>query len=291
LFLRARTVCITHGHADFLGFFPSLWQNWIYLGHGTGTKALGYLKEKLTLEEKVMLLLSRHLFYIVRSDFTRYMFAARYHVKPERVFITGHPRIDILHKGRKSDDESRFENVLYAPTYREGGITEIFPFDDFDTSRLRSLQESLDFNLNVRFHPNNYKESKEAVEDLFTSSSRIRYMDPKLFPDVQDVLLETDILITDFSSISRDFLFLDRSMIFIMNGLKDLGNLVLPIREEFAFCGYKVRTYEEFEEAVKEILEGKDKYAQVRRFVRDLMYNHIDDKSSERVAELIKELA
>jgi CDP-glycerol glycerophosphotransferase (TagB/SpsB family) len=285
---RTKSFAVTHGVLDVLGHFPLFNQNWVYLGHGSGTKALGYLQKDLGLLEKLRLEFMKKFHFITTSDFVRYMFCARHNVKPDRVHITGYPRVDTLFQEERKD--SSIKNILYAPTYKKESIVKVFPFEDFNISDLNRLLEDERLSLYIRFHPGQYKESKEVASDFF-KSKHIEDLNADILEDVQDFLSKTDILVTDFSSISRDFLYLDRPMIFIMNGLEDLGKLALPIRKEFAFCGYKVCTYKEFEEAVEEIMQGRDRYAEVRRFVRDLMYNHIDNKSSQRVTELIEKLA
>jgi len=291
LFLRAKTVCVTHGLADFLGYSSSPFQNWIYLSHGSGTKALGYLKEKLSLQERIELFLGRKWYYIVPSDFVRYMFSARYHVKPKRVVITGMPRTDCLYGKKDKISKRKAINILYAPTYRKDKITKIFPFSDFNVKKFISLLEDLNINIQIRFHPNNYRESKEEINKLIKFSNRIIDASQDIIPEVQELLPKSDVLITDFSSISRDYLFLDRPMIFIMNGLEKIREASTLLRKEFLFCGYKISSYKEFEDTLKEIVEGGDPFSTTRKFVRDFSYNYYDDKSSERVVKFIKEIA
>ena len=290
IFLRARTICFTHGQADLLGYMQSPWQNWIYLAHGGGTKARGFLKEKVSLVDRFWIGISKSLNVIVTSDFARYLYISHFSHNPKRVFVTGFPRNDMLYDKRDLA-KKELKNILYAPTHRYNQITKLFPFPDFKKEKIGEDLQKWDMELYLRFHPNNYKESRKEIADILKSSKRIIDKSPDIVQDVQDILPEIDILVTDFSSVSRDFLFLDRPMIFIMNGLEELGNLALPIRKEFAFCGYQVYTYKEFLDAMEEILDGKDRYAEVRKFVRDLHYNYFDNKSSERVANLIKELA
>lgn len=289
-FLRARTVCITHGYADLLGYMPSPFQNWIYLTHGIGTKSLGLLKEKLSLMDRFLIFLNRRFYVITTSDFARYMYISETLINPNRVFVTGFPRNDMLYE-KRDFSRKKPKNVLYAPTYKKGEITKLFPFPDFNKESLINDLQKWDLSLSIRFHPNNYKESKNEVADILHYCERVIDLCPDTAGDIQDILLDVDVLVTDFSSVSRDFLFLDRPMIFIMNGLKEQGNLTHPIRKEFAFCGYQVYTYKEFQCAIDEILAGKDLYAEVREFVKHLQYNYIDNKSSERISELIKKLA
>ncbi len=289
-FSRARTVCITHGYADLLGYMPSPFQNWIYLAHGIGTKSMGLLNVKLSLLDKFWIRVNRSFYVTTTSDFTRYLYIAETLIKPNRVFVTGFPRNDMLY-AKKGSTKKKLKNIFYAPTYRKGEITKLFPFSDLKKELICDDLKKWDLDLHLRFHPNNYLESKNEVIDILHYCERVIDTCPDKVGDIQEILPDVDVLVTDFSSVSRDFLFLDRPMIFIMNGLEELGSHVLPIRKEFAFCGYQVYTYKEFQDAINEILAGKDVYAEVRRFARDLQYSYIDNKSSERVANLIKKLA
>jgi len=290
IFLRARTICFTHGQVDLLGYMQSPLQNWIYLAHGIGTKALGFLREDMSLKEKFWVFLERRFYITMTSDFTKYMYISEMLINPKKVFVTGFSRNDVLYANRDKQ-ENKLNTILYAPTCKEGDLTKLFPFPDFKKESIGNDLQKWDMELYLRFHPNNYKESRKEITDILKSSKRIIDKSPDIVQDVQDILPETDILVTDFSSISRDFLFLDRPIIFIMNGLEELGNLALPIRKEFAFCGYQVYTYKEFSDAIEEILEGKDRYSEIRSFVRDLHYNYVDANSSKRIMELIEMLA
>lgn len=288
LFLRAKTVGVTHGFADILGSFPAMTQVWIYLGHGIGTKALGYLKEKLTVWEKIRLLFLKKCFFLSTSDFDRYMWCTMYGLNPKKVPITGYPRNDALLKN-KTKAGRKVRKVLYAPTYKKG-LKGLFPFSDFEVGKLNDFLVEKNLEMYIRLHPAQYKESINLTKD-FERSERIIDLNMGVLEDVQDFLPDVDILVTDFSSISRDFLFFDRPMIFILNDIESLGKLALPIKEEFTFCGYKIKSQDELHSALEEIVEGKDRYSEIRRFMRDLSYNDVDANSSKRVINLIKQLS
>lgn len=288
LFLRAKTVGVTHGFADALGCFPAVTQVWIYLGHGIGTKALGYLKENLTFWEKTRLFFLKKCYFISTSDFDRYMWCTMYGLNPKKVPITGYPRNDSLLKSKPKDNK-KIKKILYAPTYKKG-LEGLFPFDDFEVSKLNKFLERNNLEMYIRFHPSQYNESKELYK-YFEKAKQIKDLGPRVLEDVQDFLPEVDILITDFSSVSRDFLLFDRPMIFVLNDIEDIGKLALPIKEEFTFCGYKIKGQEELFSALEEIIQGRDRYSEVRGFMRDLSYNDIDSNSSKRVKNFIKQLS
>jgi len=289
LFLRAKIIAVTHGFADVIGCFPSIPQVWIYLGHGIGTKALGYLKEDFSIWERIRLKFLKKCYFLSTSDFDRYMWCTMYGLKPKKVPITGYPRNDFLLQEPNKNKSNKITRVLYAPTYREEGIVKLFPFSDFGIEKLNKFIVKNNIEIYIRFHPGHYKESKDIIKKFFNYKN-IKDLNPDVLEDVQEFLPKTDILITDFSSISRDFLFLDRPIIFITNDIDRLGKLALPIRKEFTFCGEKVTSLEELESALKSILNAEDKYSEIRRFMRDLSYNSVDNKSSKRVVDFIKKL-
>jgi len=282
-FLRARTVCITHGFIDFLGFTPSPWQKWIDLSHG-GSKLFGFLDDPVSFKTKFWHLFEFKINRIVRSDHQKYHFSARYRKNPRKIFITGFPRTDALIGKNKTQTCT---NLLYAPTYIEKNTsTNFFEVFGEDTDYILNFLSENNIKLFVRFHPNNFRESKILITNLLNTNNIID-VSPDILEDVQNILPEIDVLITDFSSISQDFLILDRPIIFTTKDLNETSKISLVLREEFSFPGYRVNQPNQLYQAISEILDGKDKYAELRNFVRKLNYNFIDNKSCERVVKLL----
>lgn len=282
-FLQAKTVCFTHGHADFLGFVPSPWQNWIHLDHGGGTKTNGYLQEKVPFDLIIWREISKHSYLIAKSDNDKYYKSARGYKNPQKIFVTGFPRMDSLFDAKKS---LRKKVVLFAPTYIEKRVPCEFKFFfGDDTEKLKEFLINNSITLFIRFHPNNFHESRKLISTIFDET--IVDICPDKLEDIQEFLPEVDILITDYSTISRDFLFLDRPMIFLTRNLQLTKDFCLPYREEFVFCGHKVNTPEQLFSSIQDILNGEDPYKEIRNFVKLLSYNNIDNKSCERVTRLI----
>ena len=138
---------------------------------------------------------------------------------------TGYPRTDVFHSPDRVGLASRVRStlgipdgkrvVLYAPTMRDdqnyGGNR--FSLDlqlDLEAAR-RDLGE--DHVLLVRRHA--------KVVDAVPAADGAFAMDVSLWPDVNELLLATDVLVTDYSSLMFDFASTGRPMLFFTYDLAD----------------------------------------------------------------------
>lgn len=115
----------------------------------------------------------------------------------------GYPRNDILFswdpeipaKVRKSFGlPENAKLVIYAPTFRDDGSSDAFDIDS--NGILEQLGEG--WYLMIRMHPN-----ISVPEGRFTFGERI--LDASPYPDVQELMIACDILITDYSSTVYEF--------------------------------------------------------------------------------------
>ena len=104
-----------------------------------------------------------------------------------------------LHDGRRV--------ILYAPTFRGDSVTDARATDDLD---LRVLQAALgdDHVLLVRLHP--FIRATTAIGPELAAFA----VDVSDHPDINELMLVSDVLITDYSSAIYEFSLLDRPMVF-----------------------------------------------------------------------------
>ena len=143
-----------------------------------------------------------------------------FRVNSNRVKITGYPRNDIMLSSSKSDAISRvirkhqFESekkiILYAPTYRdyEKDMDDAFVFNSHISFNLFRKMLGDEYIMLVRAHG--------AIE----SNNIHDFVDVSSYPDVEDLLMMADILITDYSGILFDFSLLDKPIILFPYDLK-----------------------------------------------------------------------
>ena len=97
--------------------------------------------------------------------------------------------------------------VLYAPTFRGDSVTDAHATDDLDLDVLRSSLGE-DHVLLVRLHP--FVRSKTTIGPSLAGFA----IDVSDHPDINELMLVSDVLITDYSSAIYEFALLDRPMLF-----------------------------------------------------------------------------
>lgn len=146
------------------------------------------------------------------------LMARSFAVSEDKIKVWGQPRNDGLFQ--KNDCREilgqLFPNlpeytktVLYAPTFRDYGQVQLFPFKDFDQKQLEAFLDEKNMLLFIRTH---VAEQGSAAPYL---GKRIRFLGNEQAEDVTGILNIFDCLITDYSSIYIDYLLTDKPMIFL----------------------------------------------------------------------------
>jgi len=155
----------------------------------------------------------------VSSPLLKEIYQTKFGFEPNIVKDLGYARADKLFLRQSPDPSLRKKAaipvgktvVLYAPTWQQDDNgRELFPFGESQDSFIRRLSETCDQNnavLIIRSHLNASISSQHF--------ENVRYCSMKEFPDAEGLLMLTDILICDWSSIAFDFLALDRPTIFL----------------------------------------------------------------------------
>ena len=153
---------------------------------------------------------------VVGSEFMERIYEKAFLAKPSSFLRTGVPRTDFFFQDLQMEQVRQIlyeENpvfkekkvLLYAPTFRKDqvALTEL-PLDL--TKMYEALKE--DYILILRLHP-----KVRSTTDFSQVYPGFVY-DYSHYPTVNDLLVITDILISDYSSIPMEFAFLRRQMIF-----------------------------------------------------------------------------
>lgn len=146
------------------------------------------------------------------------LMARSFAVSEDKIKVWGQPRNDGLFQkndcreilGQLFPDLPEYtKTVLYAPTFRDYGQVQLFPFKDFDQEQLEAFLEEKNMLLFIRTH---VAEQGSAAPYL---GKRIRFLGNEQAEDVTGILNIFDFLITDYSSIYIDYLLTDKPMIFL----------------------------------------------------------------------------
>ena len=166
--------------------------------------------------------------------------------------------------------------VLYAPTWREYvGIREAKPLY-LDAERLTAALP--DAVVLVRGHYNS-----TGQDDVFVGHPRIH--DVTRYPDVADLFLAADVLVTDYSSVMFDFALTDRRIVLMAPDLEQYRDaergFYFDIEEKAP--GPLVRTTDEVVEAIV----APDAHAGARAAFRGEFCPWDDGQASRRVVDYL----
>lgn len=146
------------------------------------------------------------------------LMARSFAVSEDKIKVWGQPRNDGLFQkndcreilGQLFPDLPEYtKTMLYAPTFRDYGQVQLFPFKDFDQKQLEAFLDEKNMLLFIRTH---VAEQGSAAPYL---GKRIRFLGNEQAEDVTGILNIFDCLITDYSSIYIDYLLTDKPMIFL----------------------------------------------------------------------------
>ncbi|MFS0647400.1 CDP-glycerol glycerophosphotransferase family protein [Siminovitchia sp. 179-K 8D1 HS] len=151
-------------------------------------------------------------FFIVSSDFEKEMIVNDFGYSPKEVFVTGLSRFDTLFK----DDVKKKRQILIIPTWRDWIVTEEAFFESeyyeryeqlINDTQLHKLANDYGFDIIFCLHPN-----MQRFSQYFENPS-VKIINQGEI-DVQHLIKESALMITDYSSVAFDFSFLYKPVIY-----------------------------------------------------------------------------
>lgn len=260
----------------------------VQLWHGTGTiKKFGQDANTGRLYEQEKRGNENIDYLIVNSEATRELYAGCFSVPLEKVKILGLPRTDLLFdKGaleeRRADFFGQYPNligkklVLYAPTFRDQEADEPKVYLDVD-KMARDLSD--EYVIGLRLHP------FVASRFVMTEDYQGKVVNFSSYDNLNTLLMATDILITDYSSIIFEYCVLGRPMLFFACDLEEFSDHGRGFYRDYKeyVPGPVLETTEELIEVIK---KEDYKLHKLQSFFEE-SYLYTDGESSKRVAEYV----
>lgn len=265
------------------------------LWHGTPLKKIGLGDSNYSWFGKQLVKIfhfRNYSFVSVSSSKLVPVFAESFCLPKQKVKVLGQPRNDKLStksirknwlSDKYTDLPSYKKTVLYAPTFREYGGVEIFPFSDFEEEKLIDFLEKEDIILFIRMH------ISEKSKLKFKPEGRIQLMNKNKVDEINDVLPFFDMLITDYSSIYIDYLITEKPVLFLPY---DLNSFMTESRG-FNFNydsftpGPKPQNMKKFLLETQTLLNNKNYYKKERKNINQF-FNEVKIGSSKKIIDFIK---
>jgi len=231
----------------------------------------------------------------VTSPLLKALYQERYGFRAERVHATGNPRTDLLQGGEAARAAARRgfslpehgRLVLFAPTWQQDDRhRRIFPFGTEEhefMACLAGIARRHGAMVGLRMHLNTGRTTTGIVEGIV-------HLPFARYPDTERLLVATDILVCDWSSIAFDFMVLQRPTVFL--------DVELPFRKGFSLDasyrhGEVVGSLAALEAALDRYLADPATFAaehgaRVKALRREVYAGRDDGRATERCIERMR---
>lgn len=272
----------------------------VFINHGWGTKKSPDDKEiiekKIRGHSKILRKYSDYIICYSEFDQTYFLRHELLDNLPFPKFVPlGHPRNDFL--VRNSNNSLLINNekaklgipedskvILFAPTHRESLVLK----NDYDAKLLESYLVELekldrqlsDMNVKLLFRPHYYfnKLPEYKFKNICLATS-------DKFPNPAILMLISDLLVTDYSSIYVDYLLLQKPIAFYQPDLdyyQEVRGLVIDPNNPIHMPGPKISKLSD----VLDINEDEFKKYDLKAS-RAFFHKYFDDKATERLAKFL----
>ena len=222
-------------------------------------------------------------YVVCSSEGVRKIYAEAFGVDESKVLPLGAPRVDYLknetnQKNALREIHEKYPQakgkkiLLYAPTFRDDENRDKEILRNFDLSKIRSALGD-EYEIFVRLHPQIHIGERDCDGAVDVTD----------YPDVRKLILASDVLVTDYSSICMDFAFLNKKTVFFAYDLSWYTE-----RRDFYFDyesfvpGLVAKNTDELLSAIKTDFQEERN----SRF-RDFNFSYFDDCSAKRVVDEI----
>jgi CDP-glycerol glycerophosphotransferase (TagB/SpsB family) len=263
-------------HIRFFKDIPNI--KHILVLHGQSDKKYGYRKDVLDYD----------LFFITgKESHERYKNLGL--LKGGTGVLIGYPKMDRVFNGKLSKGQElknlrlspKNRTVLYAPTWSDKSLNS--SWDKFRNAFTENIPDNL--NLIVKLHPNLKRYREKEVKEF---SNQLKLIQNAILidfmPDIIPIMAASDILVSDVSAVTREYLAFKKPFVFLSRKPKWMWN-----RKKITLweCGEVVTKTETVWPTVQKALNEPDKYLEkIERHFINTFYKP-DGKAAIRARDAI----
>jgi len=276
-FLKTPVIVISHGRFDHFPFSKMFYQTFVNLWHGIPIKTIGRKFRKIKIHWDYM---------IVSSQFEARMMKQAFPKRDLEILPLGMPRMDALFNSTNQASPQK-KIVLYVPTFRDRGSVRYFPFDDIDLKKLDEYLVQNSIEIVIKPHANDLK--SEVLLDINQCSSISIETNREV--DLQDLILRSWCVITDYSGVYFDAVAIDKPLIFLpydIDEYKDQRGFMFDFMENTP--GPKIKSQNGLIEYFDSLTQGNDEYVTERKLIRNKFFEFQDGLASARITDLLEKV-
>jgi len=231
-------------------------------------------------------------YMLAQNDYAAEIFKRAF--KVDDVLVEGYPQNDIFY----ADNRQQISNdvreslgidsdkyiIMYAPTWRDTNQVGNWKFKSENAINLEKIISSLPGNVVLLI-----REHHLVAPEKMSGSLKDRVIDVSLWHDVQELMLISDVLITDYSSIWFDFLNTRRPIIFYLYDhdayITKIRGLYIDVKNTLP--GPIVETQPELIKVINELIEEPDSHAANLLEAQQKYCASDDGQSASRIVDKI----
>lgn len=220
--LRAQVVFYTNSLYDLGDFMLHSRGYCVSLWHGVLMKKV-YLSDNHYLNKgliyRLASCLKKHLFWEIKRNLTTITsykvmnyYIECFGIKAKNIVVTGQPRNDVFLLQNQKSVQSKSKIILFMPTYRSTDKSNRVLYELFEeiinNEILNDFLEKCNYRFLIKCH---YLQKKPEIK----KSNNVIFLEDNEIDDVQQLLNDTDVMVTDFSSCYIDYSLLSRPILFL----------------------------------------------------------------------------
>lgn len=294
--LTAKYAIVGSGKEDINSLFTN-GIKWVQLWHGNPFKKIGlddkyknydnFFQKRIV--KNIFPFLYSFSYDIVTSNSQWFVeaFSTAFRIKNENILVTGNPRNDYLFSTTTESIieqlNTRYKDptyILYMPTFREGKEKkDLFRDYEFDEE---AFENFLTKNNCVFLYKGHFVDNLPSI-----SFNRFYQLKDTEVSEVNVLLKDTDILITDYSSVFFDFLLTQRPIIFAGFDLKEYlsGSRQMYYQFHETVPGPIANNWPQVLNELDKFLTGSDSFEDARK-EKNLLFNTFQDQKNSQRAYL-----
>lgn len=272
----------------------------IQLFHGYGAVKEAYLYPGMGKLKKaiVKIYADNHStsYWMVPSEYFVNRIPFLFDANRKKIFVTGQPRIDLLYQLKKCEffeqikkEHPNCKFLFYAPTHRSYAVSNRVDFGQKEWDNFNSFCKNNDYILFFKPHP---LELSKYIND-FQSLSNIILLknDIEGCPiDPYEYMHYFDLMISDYSSISADFLVYDRPIVHFMYDLETFADESFSLDALNTFvAGPICKNWDDLYDSVKQSFTA-DSYKELRASAKNNALRYLDGNNSKRVYKRVVDI-
>ncbi|MGN1268879.1 MAG: CDP-glycerol glycerophosphotransferase family protein [Candidatus Aphodocola sp.] len=282
---------------------------YIELWHGIGPKPVGFAQENPSNEDlrgygNISEIVD---YFIVPSEFWKIVWGAIFKVEYSRIKSLGMPIFDYFKNSDGKSNLSRVLNIdikkynkiiMYMPTFRQGfnhndinNLTDnIFNIkNDYDDKKLNEFLSKNNYLLCIKPHPGELSKSQIIETDNIKMVSEEEMIKNQV--SVNEIMNAFDLLITDYSSIGTEFIFLDKPVLFNVSDIEEYtkNRGLLFGSDNFWFPGPTFKTMEDLIKESEKLLSNSSYFKKERAEKKKLWFGTLNSGGCEQICNFLFE--